>query len=114
MAKFVNAWNEWDPLKRVILGSPIGTCQPKSDVSWDYESPSRPGFYGPLPKEMEDRLSYIDYLLLLLQDEIISERYENGSIIITSNQPITNWDQLFNGPAVSSALCLSWPHVGNL
>jgi hypothetical protein len=25
MTKIVNAWNEWDPLKRVILGRPEGT-----------------------------------------------------------------------------------------
>jgi len=37
-------------------------------------------------------------------NEIISERYENGAIIITSNRPIDNWDELFNEPVVSSAL----------
>jgi len=25
MPKIVNSWNEWDPLKRVILGRPEGT-----------------------------------------------------------------------------------------
>ena len=25
MTKIVNAWNEWDPLKRLILGRPEGT-----------------------------------------------------------------------------------------
>ena len=29
-------------------------------------------------------------------NEIISERYENGSIIITSNRPISKWAELFN------------------
>ena len=37
-------------------------------------------------------------------NEIISERYENGAIIITSNRPIENWDELFNEPVISSAL----------
>jgi len=41
---------------------------------------------------------------LNIMNEIISERYENGSIIITSNRPIQNWDELFNEPVVSSAL----------
>jgi len=64
-------------------------------------------------------LSYIKPHLLILDDwgltefsnqflnilnEIISERYENGSIIITSNRPIANWDELFNEPVISSAL----------
>ncbi|MBN2367333.1 MAG: IS21-like element helper ATPase IstB [Calditrichaeota bacterium] len=42
------------------------------------------------------------YLNIL--NEIISERYENGSIIITSNRPIENWDELFSEPVISSAL----------
>jgi DNA replication protein DnaC len=42
------------------------------------------------------------YLNIL--NEIISERYENGSIIITSNRPVENWDELFNEPVISSAL----------
>jgi len=41
---------------------------------------------------------------LNILNEIISERYENGAIIITSNRPIDNWDQLFNEPVISSAL----------
>ena len=42
------------------------------------------------------------YLNIL--NEIISERYENGSIIITSNRPIESWDELFNEPIITSAL----------
>lgn len=42
--------------------------------------------------------------LLHILNEIISERYENGSIIITSNRPVKNWTELFNEPVVSSAL----------
>lgn len=37
-------------------------------------------------------------------NEIISERYESGSIIITSNRPLEDWSQLFAEPVVSSAL----------
>ena len=53
MAKIVNSWNEWDPLKRTILGTGWGTHQPKSDESWNYDAPSRPGWYGRMPAEME-------------------------------------------------------------
>lgn len=55
MSKIVNSWNEWDPLKRIILGSPVGTCQPKTDISWNYDAPTKPGFYGRMPQDMEDR-----------------------------------------------------------
>jgi len=48
-------------------------------------------------------LAFSDNFLNIL-NEIISERYENGSIIITSNRPIENWDELFNEPVISSAL----------
>jgi DNA replication protein DnaC len=71
---------------------------------------------GSYSKRME---SYIKPHLLVLDDwgltefpnhflsilnEIISERYEQGAIIITSNRKIENWDELFNEPVVSSAL----------
>jgi len=42
--------------------------------------------------------------LLTILNEIISERYEEGSIIVTSNRPIENWNELFSEPVVSSAL----------
>jgi DNA replication protein DnaC len=42
--------------------------------------------------------------LLNLLNEIISERYEQGSIIITSNRPLENWHELFSEPVVCSAL----------
>jgi DNA replication protein DnaC len=37
-------------------------------------------------------------------NEIISERYENGSLIITSNRPLENWDELFKEKVIGSAL----------
>ena len=54
MAKIVNCWNEWDPLKRVILGSPVGTCNPYPNISWVNHPPSCPNYFGPLPQEMQD------------------------------------------------------------
>ena len=71
---------------------------------------------GTYQKKMD---SYIKTDLLILDDwgmqafpnsmlnilnEIISERCEVGSIIITSNRPLENWDELFDEPIVSSAL----------
>ena len=42
--------------------------------------------------------------LLNILNEIISERYEKGSLIITSNRPLNHWSELFSEPVVSSAL----------
>jgi DNA replication protein DnaC len=41
---------------------------------------------------------------LAILNEIISERYERGSLIITSNRPLENWNELFDEPIISSAL----------
>ncbi len=41
---------------------------------------------------------------LNILNEIISERYETGSIIITTNRPIANWDELFKEKVIGSAL----------
>jgi len=52
----VNSWNEWDPLRHVIVGRADGTMvtapEPAMVRDWpDYGFPL--GTYGPLPKEME-------------------------------------------------------------
>ena len=43
--KIVNSWNEWDPLKHVIVGKADGTCIPAPEPALDancllYTSPS--------------------------------------------------------------------------
>lgn len=48
-------------------------------------------------------LAFSNQFLNIL-NEIVSERYENGPIIITSNRPVENWDELFSEPVISSAL----------
>jgi len=54
----VNSWNEWDPLKHVIVGRADGTMVQAPEIavqrSWpDHGFPL--GTYGPLPKEMEEK-----------------------------------------------------------
>jgi len=46
---------------------------------------------------------FADNMLNIL-NEIISERYENGAMIITTNRPLQKWNELFNEPVISSAL----------
>lgn len=42
--------------------------------------------------------------MLNILNEVISERYENGSTIITSNRVIKKWGELFSEPVIASAL----------
>jgi glycine amidinotransferase len=58
MAKIVNSWNEWDPLKRVIVGRPEGTNIPAPEPAWWYDLPDGGyplGSFGPFPQEMVDK-----------------------------------------------------------
>lgn len=53
----VNAWNEWDPLQRVIVGHCEGTCIPAPEPAWEYECPNGGfplGSYGEMPRDLTD------------------------------------------------------------
>ena len=54
----VNSWNEWDPLKHIILGRADGTMiqAPETAVQRDWPDDGFPlGTYGPYPKEMQEK-----------------------------------------------------------
>ena len=54
----VNSWNEWDPLKHIIVGRADGTMvqAPELAVQRDWPEHGFPlGTYGPYPKEMEEK-----------------------------------------------------------
>jgi len=54
----VNSWNEWDPLKHVIVGRADGTMiqAPEIAIQRDWPEDGFPlGKYGPYPKEMQDK-----------------------------------------------------------
>ena len=44
-----------------------------------------------------------DHLLDIL-NEVVSERYEVGSIVITSNRSLSKWNELFSEKVIASAL----------
>ena len=57
MTKIVNAWNEWDPLKRIILGRPEGTqvAAPEPGLYSHQPEGGYPiGTWGMYPQEMVD------------------------------------------------------------
>ena len=72
MPKIVKSWNEWDPLKRVIVGKPEGTNMPAPEPMWNYSRPEGglplPN-YGPFPDKMvEEANKQMDYFVSVLED----------------------------------------------
>ncbi len=71
MCTKVCSWNEWDPLRHVIVGRADGTMvqapEPAVDRDWpEYGFPR--GTWGRLPKEMEDRANeQLDHFAALLE-----------------------------------------------
>ncbi len=56
--KIVNSWNEWDPLKHVIVGKADNCCIPPSEPATDPKIPKdsdMKGMHGPRPKETVDK-----------------------------------------------------------
>ncbi len=53
----VNSWNEWDPLKHIIVGRADGTMvqAPEPAIQREWLERGFPlGTYGPYPREMEE------------------------------------------------------------
>ena len=71
MTKIANCWNEWDPLKRVILGRPEGTNFPAAEPAWQYDYPEGDyplGTWGPFPQEMVDAANeQMNYFVSVLE-----------------------------------------------
>jgi glycine amidinotransferase len=100
MAKIVNSWNEWDPLKRVIIGRPEGTNVPAPEPAWWYDLPLGGfplGQWGPFPQEMVDAANeQMDYFVKQLEQRgVIVDRIDILPFML--NQPFSSpcgWTQL--------------------
>jgi glycine amidinotransferase len=99
MAKIVNSWNEWDPLKRVIIGRPEGTNVPAPEPAWWYDLPLGGfplGQWGPFPQEMVDAANeqMNHFVSVLKKRGVIVERVDIQPFML--NVPVTNpyWTQL--------------------
>ena len=59
----VNSWNEWDPLKHVIVGKADGTCIPAPEPALDAKVPEDSdmrGKFGPRTKDSIDKAKRVD------------------------------------------------------
>ena len=58
----VNSWNEWDPLKHVIVGRADGTCIPAPEPALDAKVPEDSdmrGKFGPRTKDTVDKANQL-------------------------------------------------------
>ena len=75
----VSSWNEWDPLKHVIVGRADGGCIPAPEPALDAKVPEDSdmrGQYGPRPQETVDRANELldNFATLLEQRGVIVDR----------------------------------------
>lgn len=73
MQTIVNSWNEWDPLKHVIVGRTNSTMvqAPEPAIERDWPKYGFPlGTYGPLPAEMEEKANeQMEDFVKILEDK---------------------------------------------
>ena len=75
----VNSWNEWDPLKHVIVGRADGTCIPASEPALDAKVPEDSdmrGQFGPRTKDTVDKANQLldDFSNMLIKRGIKVDR----------------------------------------
>ena len=88
----VNSWNEWDPLKHVIVGRADGTCIPAPEPALDAKVPEDSdmrGQFGPRTKDTIDKANQ------LLDD--FSNILEKKGIVVDRPTPI-NFNQKTSTP----------------
>ena len=88
----VNSWNEWDPLKHVIVGRADGTCIPAAEPALEAKVPEdsdMKGKFGPRTKDTIDKANQ------LLND--FSEMLSKRGIKVDRPTPI-NFNQNISTP----------------
>ena len=79
MSTIVNSWNEWDPLRHVIVGRADGCCIPAPEPALDAKVPEDSdmrGQYGPRPQETVDRANELldNFAAMLEKRGVIVDR----------------------------------------
>jgi glycine amidinotransferase len=99
MTIVVNSWNEWDPLKRVIVGRPEGSNIPFPEPAWAYDQPDGGypmGTGGPMPQEMVDAANeQMDYFVKKLEEYgVVVERVDVQPFMYNKPVSTPDWTQL--------------------
>jgi glycine amidinotransferase len=99
MSQIVNSWNEWDALKRVIIGRPEGTNIPAPEPAWWYNLPDGGfplGSWGPFPQDMVDAANIqMDYFVSKLEERGIQvDRVEIEPFMFNKAVSTPDWTNL--------------------
>ncbi|MBQ4132299.1 MAG: serine/threonine protein kinase [Desulfovibrionaceae bacterium] len=100
MAKIVNSWDEWSPLKRTIVGRVHGTQIPAPEPNWVYPAPKGGfplGTWGMFPEEMVEKADaqMSNFVNILEKRGIIVDRVELHPVMLKPIAVSTpDWTQL--------------------
>ena len=99
MAKIVNSWDEWSPLKRIIVGRVRGTQIPAPEPNWQYpnaEGGFPLGSWGMFPKDMVEKAEeqQENFVKLLEKRGVIVDRVELHPVTLSPTPVSTpDWTQ---------------------
>ena len=87
MTKIVNSWNEWDPLKHVIVGKADNCCIPPAEPATDPKIPEdsdMQGVHGPRSEEsiIKANIQLDNFAKIPLNSSLLSNINENKSELI--------------------------------
>ena len=92
----VNSWNEWDPLKHVIVGRADGTCIPAPEPALDAKVPEDSdmiGQFGPRTKDSIDKANQLlDDFSNMLEKKGIDINKENNKYTLFDDAIIEEED----------------------
>ena len=96
----VNSWNEWDPLKHVIVGKADGTCIPAPEPALDAKVPEDSdmrGQFGPRTKDAVDKANQLldDFANILKKKGIKFKNTIKGNIPVGLNNVIMDLKKRF-------------------
>ena len=100
MAKIVNSWDEWSPLKRTIVGRAKGTQVPAPEPNWSYPNPEGGyplGTWGMFPEDMTERAcaQQDNFVKILEKRGVQVDRVELHPVMLTPTPVSTpDWTQL--------------------
>ena len=89
----VNSWNEWDPLKHVIVGRADGTCIPAPEPALDAKVPEDSdmrGKYGPRTQDSVDKANQLLDAFSSILDLSVATSLAVEAYVPTTSEPLVS------------------------